>query len=52
MLYFFSRLLGKMPNTYAFTKAVAEHVVKDYTKDLPVAIFRPAIGNENKTTVN
>ncbi|XP_054271942.1 fatty acyl-CoA reductase wat-like [Macrosteles quadrilineatus] len=37
------KLLGEMPNTYAFTKAVAEHVVKDYTKILPVTIFRPAI---------
>ncbi|XP_026464679.1 fatty acyl-CoA reductase wat-like, partial [Ctenocephalides felis] len=36
-------LLKKFPNTYAFTKSVAEDVVEKYAKGLPVAIFRPAI---------
>ncbi|XP_076658436.1 fatty acyl-CoA reductase wat [Halictus rubicundus] len=37
------RLLGIWPNTYTFTKAVAESVVKNEAGDLPVGIFRPAI---------
>ncbi|XP_037947415.1 fatty acyl-CoA reductase wat-like [Teleopsis dalmanni] len=36
-------LLGKWPNTYTFTKAVAEDVVKTYGKNLPVGMFRPGI---------
>ncbi|XP_030379539.1 fatty acyl-CoA reductase wat-like isoform X2 [Scaptodrosophila lebanonensis] len=36
-------LLGKWPNTYTFTKAVAEDVVKNSATDLPVGIFRPGI---------
>jgi len=38
------RLLGKWPNTYTFTKAVAENVIRKQAGDLPVGIFRPAIG--------
>lgn len=37
-------LLGDFPNTYAFTKCIAEQVVLQYGKDLPVGVFRPAIG--------
>ncbi|XP_023288183.1 fatty acyl-CoA reductase wat [Orussus abietinus] len=36
-------LLGKWPNTYAFTKAVAEDTVRRYGKGLPVCIVRPSI---------
>ncbi|CAH0699599.1 unnamed protein product [Spodoptera exigua] len=36
-------LLGDFPNTYAYTKAVAENIVKEYSKGLPVALFRPSI---------
>ncbi|XP_026740170.1 fatty acyl-CoA reductase wat-like, partial [Trichoplusia ni] len=36
-------LLGDFPNTYAYTKAVAENIVQEYSKGLPVALFRPAI---------
>lgn len=38
-----SRLLDKWPNTYTYTKAVAENVVKKQAGNLPVGIFRPAI---------
>lgn len=31
------------PNTYTFTKALAEDLVKSHSKGLPLAIFRPAI---------
>ncbi|XP_055698069.1 fatty acyl-CoA reductase wat-like [Phlebotomus papatasi] len=36
-------ILGKWPNTYTFTKALAEDVVRLNSKGLPVAVFRPAI---------
>ncbi|XP_004926017.1 fatty acyl-CoA reductase wat [Bombyx mori] len=36
-------LLGDFPNTYAYTKSVAEDVVQKYSKGLPVALFRPSI---------
>lgn len=32
-----------MPNTYTFTKALAEQVVDDYKNDLPLVMFRPSI---------
>jgi hypothetical protein len=39
------RLLAEWPNTYTYTKAVAENVIKKQADDLPVGIFRPAIGS-------
>ncbi|KAK0176486.1 hypothetical protein PV328_000617 [Microctonus aethiopoides] len=36
-------LVGKFPNTYAFTKSIAEDVVLKYHKELPVVIVRPSI---------
>ncbi|XP_041471923.1 fatty acyl-CoA reductase 1-like [Lytechinus variegatus] len=36
-------LLGKRPNTYTFTKALAEYVVKEEGKGLPICITRPSI---------
>ncbi|OXU24628.1 hypothetical protein TSAR_006068 [Trichomalopsis sarcophagae] len=36
-------LLGRWPNTYTFTKAVAEDIVRKDGVDMPVGIFRPAI---------
>ncbi|XP_066153693.1 fatty acyl-CoA reductase wat-like [Euwallacea fornicatus] len=37
------KLLGKYPNTYTYTKQVAENVVSQEFENMPVAIFRPAI---------
>nr|XP_054762039.1 fatty acyl-CoA reductase 1-like [Lytechinus pictus] len=38
-------LLGKRPNTYTFTKALAEYVVKEEGKGLPICITRrPIVG--------
>ncbi|XP_051171885.1 fatty acyl-CoA reductase wat-like isoform X2 [Leptopilina boulardi] len=37
------QLLGGWPNTYTYTKAVAEEIVKKEAGNLPVGIFRPAI---------
>ena len=31
------------PNTYTFTKALAENLLQNEAKDLPVSIFRPSI---------
>lgn len=38
------RYIGKKPNTYTFTKCLAEHVVWDHRHVLPIVIFRPSIG--------
>lgn len=37
------RLLGKWPNTYTYTKAVAENVARKEAGSMPLGIFRPAI---------
>uniref|UniRef100_A0AC35GLT0 Fatty acyl-CoA reductase n=1 Tax=Panagrolaimus sp. PS1159 TaxID=55785 RepID=A0AC35GLT0_9BILA len=37
------QLLGKRPNTYTFTKALAETQLLEDAKDLPVIIIRPSI---------
>ncbi|KAF7267479.1 hypothetical protein GWI33_019312 [Rhynchophorus ferrugineus] len=36
-------LLGEWPNTYTFTKALAESMVKNRGNGLPIGIFRPSI---------
>ena len=36
-------LIGQHPNTYTFTKALGEQLVKDQAGELPVSIFRPSI---------
>jgi len=38
-----SKLIGDRPNTYTYTKAVAEYLFIEETKGMPVAIFRPSI---------
>lgn len=42
------RLLGDWPNTYVFSKAVAEELISAEGKGLPVAVVRPSIGNNTK----
>lgn len=37
-------LLDKWPNTYTFTKAIAEDVVHQHGSGLPIGMFRPGIG--------
>lgn len=41
------RYLGTMPNTYIFTKRLAEQVISDYSlsESLPCVIVRPSIGS-------
>ncbi|XP_011704930.1 PREDICTED: putative fatty acyl-CoA reductase CG5065 [Wasmannia auropunctata] len=38
-----SRVISQWPNTYTFTKAIAEGFLKNESEDLPVGIFRPGI---------
>lgn len=33
------------PNTYTYTKVLAENIIQNYADRLPVTIFRPGIGN-------
>ncbi|XP_076657827.1 putative fatty acyl-CoA reductase CG5065 [Halictus rubicundus] len=40
---FTPKYLGTMPNTYTFSKRLAEQVIADYSKELPCVIFRPSI---------
>ncbi|CAH1117764.1 unnamed protein product [Phaedon cochleariae] len=37
------KLIGSWPNTYTFTKGLAESFIKEAGSDIPVAIFRPSI---------
>lgn len=37
------QMLGEWPNTYTYTKALAEDLVRTQAKGLPFTIFRPAI---------
>ncbi|KAL1116456.1 hypothetical protein AAG570_004929, partial [Ranatra chinensis] len=37
------KLLGTWPNTYTYTKAIGEQVVKSLGQGMPISIFRPAI---------
>lgn len=39
-----SSLIKGWPNTYTFTKAVAEELVRTMGKDLPLCVVRPSIG--------
>ncbi|XP_022208133.1 fatty acyl-CoA reductase wat-like [Drosophila obscura] len=36
-------LMGRYPNTYTYTKALAEQVIQREAGDLPIAIFRPGV---------
>jgi fatty acyl-CoA reductase len=36
-------LIGKWPNTYAFSKAMGEEVVRKYSTGMPTCIVRPSI---------
>ncbi|XP_065213885.1 fatty acyl-CoA reductase wat-like [Planococcus citri] len=37
------KILGEWPNTYTFTKALAECVVKNESQGLPIGLFRPSV---------
>jgi fatty acyl-CoA reductase len=38
-----AKVISDRPNTYTFTKALAEYVISQESKDLPLAIIRPSI---------
>ncbi|KAL3270934.1 hypothetical protein HHI36_021439 [Cryptolaemus montrouzieri] len=38
-----TRIIGAWPNTYTFTKALAERMISQSRDNLPVGIFRPSI---------
>jgi fatty acyl-CoA reductase len=38
-----NKIINDRPNTYTFTKALAEYVASQDGKDLPLAIIRPSI---------
>jgi fatty acyl-CoA reductase len=38
-----TKLIGTRPNTYTYTKAMAEALLLEESKGLPVAIIRPSI---------
>lgn len=37
------KLLDDSPNTYIFSKNLAEHIVYDHRHEFPVVIFRPSV---------
>jgi alcohol-forming fatty acyl-CoA reductase len=39
-----SKLIAPWPNTYTFTKAISEGMIKEYQTKLPLSIIRPGIG--------
>lgn len=41
--FFNFRILGDLPNTYAFTKALGESLVCERMNDIPAIILRPSI---------
>ncbi|XP_014478672.1 PREDICTED: fatty acyl-CoA reductase 1-like isoform X2 [Dinoponera quadriceps] len=38
-----AKYIGNMPNTYVFTKKLAEQVISDYSESLPCVLLRPSI---------
>uniref|UniRef100_A0A1A9WVE4 Fatty acyl-CoA reductase n=1 Tax=Glossina brevipalpis TaxID=37001 RepID=A0A1A9WVE4_9MUSC len=39
----FAKYSSNMPNTYSFTKHLAEHIVNDYRHKIPILLYRPSI---------
>ncbi|XP_041769565.1 putative fatty acyl-CoA reductase CG5065 isoform X2 [Anopheles merus] len=40
---FAPKYMGFLPNTYVFTKSLAEHIVNEHKDRLPIILFRPSI---------
>ncbi|GLV35486.1 waterproof [Carabus blaptoides fortunei] len=38
-----AEIIGKYPNTYTFTKSLAEEIVRRHMKSLPIVLYRPSI---------
>lgn len=41
--YLTEKYTNFMPNTYTFSKNLAEHVLQDYKNEVPIALYRPSI---------
>lgn len=41
------KIIHPWPNTYTFTKAIAELMVREYGKYFKITIVKPSIGREN-----
>lgn len=41
---FTEKLINPWPNTYTFTKAIAEDMMRQYQERLPIGVIRPSIG--------
>ena len=39
---------GEWPNTYTFSKAMAEEIIQTRSGRLPIAIFRPSMGERER----
>jgi len=37
------KMIGNRPNTYTYTKSIAEYLIKEECQNIPTAIFRPSI---------
>lgn len=37
------KILGKVPNTYAFTKALSERIIEEAMPHIPVVVLRPSV---------
>ena len=42
------KLVHPRPNTYTYTKALAEHILVNEAEHVPYAIIRPSIGESDK----
>ncbi len=42
------RLIGSLPNTYAYSKGLSEHLVTTYSDQIPIGIARPSIGRRRE----
>ena len=36
--------MGELPNTYSFSKSLAENILDEYSSEIPIAIVRPSVG--------
>ena len=45
-IYMVNSVLEDWPNTYTFTKALAENMILTDKNQLPISIFRPSIGKD------
>lgn len=39
-----AKLIAPWPNTYTFTKAIAEDLIREYSERLPIVVIRPSVG--------